>query len=98
MPLPTEQLADTEAERAQLHAARRVVSERIESCHFAAHPVPDRGFVRVINHMGLGGATRARLGRNLSGAVCCHKMGEVLPVIDARGFLKRGRLGRLGCT
>jgi len=52
MPLSPEQQEEIDAQRADLHETRRVVSPRLEEILYQALPVLDHGFVRVIDYMG----------------------------------------------
>jgi len=52
MPLTPEQSAEIAESRAQTRPTRRAVAEGIEAHLYAAHPVLDHGFVRVIDYMG----------------------------------------------
>ena len=52
MPLSSEQQEEIDAQRADLHETRRVVSPRLEEILYQALPVLDHGFVRVIDYMG----------------------------------------------
>ena len=52
MPLSSEQQEEIEAQRAEVHETRRVVSPRLEEILYQAIPVLDHGFVRVIDYMG----------------------------------------------
>ena len=52
MPLSTEQNAEIEDQRSQLHKTRRAVSAGIEAHLYKVYPILDHGFVRVIDYMG----------------------------------------------
>ena len=52
MPLSPEQEQEIEAQRAEVHETRRVVSPELEKILYQALPVLDNGFVRVIDYMG----------------------------------------------
>ena len=52
MPLSPEQQKEIDAQRAEVHETRRVVSPRLEEILYQALPVLDHGFVRVIDYMG----------------------------------------------
>jgi thymidylate synthase (FAD) len=52
MSLTPEQQAEIEAQRAETHRTRRVVSDGIEDRLYEAMPVLDHGFVRVVDYMG----------------------------------------------
>ena len=52
MPLSPEQQEEIDAQRADLHETRRVVSPSLEEILYQALPVLDHGFVRVIDYMG----------------------------------------------
>ncbi|MBO9449982.1 FAD-dependent thymidylate synthase [Tropicibacter sp. R16_0] len=52
MPLSPEQLAEIEEQRTQSQATLRTVAPGIEQHLYAAKPVLDHGFVRVIDYMG----------------------------------------------
>ena len=52
MPLSPEQQEEIDAQRAEVHETRRVVSPRLEEILYQALPVLDHGFVRVIDYMG----------------------------------------------
>ncbi|MBH63767.1 MAG: thymidylate synthase (FAD) [Alphaproteobacteria bacterium] len=52
MPLSPEQEQEIEAQRAEVHETRRVVSPELEKILYQALPVLDHGFVRVIDYMG----------------------------------------------
>jgi thymidylate synthase (FAD) len=52
MPLSPEQEKEIEAQRAEVHKTRRVVSPHLEEILYQALPVLDHGFIRVIDYMG----------------------------------------------
>lgn len=52
MPLSPEQQEEMDAQRAEVHETRRVVSPHLEEILYQALPVLDHGFVRVIDYMG----------------------------------------------
>ena len=52
MPLRPEQQEEIDAQRAEVHETRRVVSPRLEEILYQALPVLDHGFIRVIDYMG----------------------------------------------
>ena len=52
MPLSPEQQEEIDAQRAEVHETRRVVSPRLEEILYQALPVLDHGFIRVIDYMG----------------------------------------------
>jgi thymidylate synthase (FAD) len=52
MPLTTEQIAEIEALQSQQHVTRRATVPALEEILYAALPVLDHGFVRVIDYMG----------------------------------------------
>ena len=52
MPLSPEQQEEIDAQRAEVHETRRVVSPHLEEVLYQALPVLDHGFVRVIDYMG----------------------------------------------
>jgi thymidylate synthase (FAD) len=52
MPLSPEQQEEIDAQRAEVHETRRVVSPHLEEILYQALPVLDHGFVRVIDYMG----------------------------------------------
>ena len=52
MPLRPEQQEEIDAQRAEVHETRRVVSPRLEEILYQALSVLDHGFIRVIDYMG----------------------------------------------